>query len=297
MTKKIATGAEKIATGAEKIATGAEKIATGIRSAARPIAVLAGAGVSQSAGVPTGQDLLESVARQRGEDPGSDPVAWYLRSVGGFPDYFGMVGDGTDALPEAIFDQPAPTPAHRAIARMTAAGLVGPILTTNLDRLLEKALREQALPFELAYDLNTLTRILNNLRPPPDGPERIDDQSAQTVHKVVVLKLHGDYRDIGIRHTALGDHIYHGVIDDLLDRLFAEFDLLVCGWSASWDVPLRRALRRATRGQIWWLQCGPPSAAAQSTFAARHPMVAPVTSSDEGLTTLSTLLLDPDRDI
>ena len=257
-----------------------EEVATAIRSAGRPIAVLAGSGVSQSAGVPTGQDLLEGVARQRGETPGSDPVAWYLRSVGGFPDYFGMVGDGTDALPEAVFDRPSPTPAHRAITRMAAAGLVGPILTTNLDRLLEHALREQGLTFDVAYDLEALARIL-----------------AGGLDKVFLLKLHGDYRDIGIRHTALGEHIYHGVIDDLLDRVFANFDLLVCGWSASWDVPLRRALRRAERGRIWWLQCGPPSEAAQSIFAARHPMVAPVESSDSGMTTLSTLLLDAGPDI
>ncbi|MEV7969435.1 SIR2 family protein [Sphaerisporangium sp. NPDC088356] len=249
-----------------------EEIATGIRSAARPIALLAGSGVSQSAGVPTGQDLLEDVARQRGEDPGPDPVAWYLRSGRGFPDYFGMVGDGTDALPEAIFDQPSPTPAHLAIGRMAAAGLVGPILTTNLDRLLERALRELGVTFEVAYDLEGLARI--------------------SLDRVVLLKLHGDYRDIGIRHTALGEHIYHGVIDDLLDRVFAEFDLLVCGWSASWDVPLRRALRRAERGRIWWLQCGPPSEAAQRIFEVRRPMVAPVDSSDAGLTALSALLLD-----
>ncbi|MCC5580329.1 SIR2 family protein [Microtetraspora sp. AC03309] len=253
-----------------------EEIAAGIRAAARPIAVLAGSGVSQSAGVPTGQDLLRGLARRRGEDAGPDPVTWYLGALETFPDYFGMVGDGTDALPDPIFDRPSTTPAHRAIGRMAAAGFVGPILTTNLDRLLERALREAGVPFDIAYDLDALARI------GLDG--------------VVLLKLHGDYRDIGIRHTARAAHSYHGVIDDLLDRVFAGFDLLVCGWSASWDVPLRRALRRAERERIWWLQCGPPSEAAQRIFAVRRPTVAAVEGSDEGLTELSALLLGTDRD-
>ncbi|WP_283137451.1 SIR2 family protein [Rhizohabitans arisaemae] len=253
-----------------------EEVAAGIRSATRPIAVLAGSGVSQSAGVPTGQDLLRELARRRGADAGHDPVAWYLGSLDTFPDYFGMVGDGTDALPDPIFDRPSATPAHRAIAGLAAAGLVGPILTTNLDRLLERALHEAGVPFDVAYELDTLTRV--------------------SLDGVVLLKLHGDYQDIGIRHTAPVTHAYHRVIDDLLDRVFAGFDLLVCGWSASWDVPLRRALCRAVHGRVWWLQCGEPSEAARRIFTVRRPTVARVPGSDEGLTALSALLLGTDRD-
>jgi hypothetical protein len=252
--------------------TGLAEIAARILAARKPIAMIAGAGTSHSAGVPTGGDVLREIARRRGEDAGDDPVAWYQQSVGIFPDYFGMVGDGTDILPDAVFDRRTPTPAHRSIARLAAAGVLGPILTPNLDRLLDQALHEAGITAEPAYTLDALAEV--------------------SLDGVVLLKLHGDFRDIGIRHTALGEHIYHGVIDDLLDRVFAGFDLLVAGWSASWDVPLTRALCRAGRGRIWWLQCGPPSAVARQIFAARRPVIAPVAGSDEGLSELTALLLD-----
>jgi hypothetical protein len=245
------------------------RIAEEIRAAPKPIAMIAGSGTSQSAGVPTGGDMLRELAGRNNEDAGDDPVEWYLASARRFPDYFGMVGDGTDRLPDAVFAGRTPTPAHRCIAGLAAEGVLGPILTPNLDPLLDQAL--EGLNPQIAYSL--------------DGLRHID------LDRPALLKLHGDYRDIGIRHTALGEHVYHGIIDDLLDRIFARFDLLVAGWSASWDVPLTRALCRAKTGRTWWLQCGPPSEAARRIFAARAPVIAPVEGSDEGLTELSSLLL------
>jgi hypothetical protein len=284
-----------------------EALAAEIRAGPRPIAVLAGAGVSRSAGVQTGQDLIGRLARRRGANPGRDPVAWYLTATGGFPDYFGMVQDSgtvrdrgtvrdsgtvrdpggvrnpggvrdapaSEALPGELYERPAPAPAHQAIARLVAAGWAGPILTTNLDRLLELALGRAGLSVEAAFDLDAMARV------------KLDEP--------VLIKVHGDYRNIGIRHTARAPHTYHPVIDTLLDRVFAGFDLLVCGWSASWDLPLGDALRRTTGRRVFWLQCGPPSHAAERIFEIRKPSIASVTSSDAGLTALSTILLDQER--
>ena len=258
-----------------------DELAAEIRAGPRPIAVLAGAGLSRSAGVSTGQELLRRIARDRGEDPGPDPLAWYLGATGRFPDYFGMMqGDATtdsasaptpDRLPGERYEQRAPTAAHRALAQLVAAGWVGPILTTNLDRLLELALGQAGQRVEAAFDLEAMARI--------------------TLEEPVLIKLHGDYRDISIRHTA-PLHSYHPVVDALLDRVLARFDLLVCGWSASWDVPLSQALRRTTIRRVLWLQCGPPSRAAQQIFAIRSPSVASVAGSDVGLTALGRRLLE-----
>ncbi|MGH3392008.1 MAG: SIR2 family protein [Actinomadura sp.] len=252
------------------------ELAAEIRKGPRPIAVLAGAGVSDSAGVPTGQQLLGLLARERGVDPGPDPVAWYLAATGDFPDYFGMVQDtpASDVLPGELYERPVPTAAHRAIARLVAAGWIGPILTTNLDRLLEQALGQAGLTVQVAFDLDAIARVSSG--------------------QPALIKLHGDYQNIGIRHTARA-HTYHPVIDTLLDRVFTAFDLLVCGWSASWDVPLCDALCRATGRRVHWLQCGPASRAAQRVFAARRVSVAAVASSDAGLGALSAILLDQDR--
>lgn len=254
-----------------------EELAAEIRAGPRPIAVLCGAGVSDSAGVLTGQQLLGAVARERGVDPGPDPVAWYLTATGDFPDYFGMVhaAPTSDALPGELYERPVPTPAHRAIARLVATGWVGTVLTTNLDRLLEQALAEAGLAVQVAFDLDAIARV--------------------PVGKPSLIKLHGDYRDIGIRHTARALHTYHPIIDTLLDRVSADLDLLVCGWSASWDVPLCDALCRTTGRRVFWLQCGPPSRAAQRVFEVRRPSIASVASSDAGLSALFASLLDQDR--
>ncbi|MDX2677287.1 hypothetical protein [Streptomyces soliscabiei] len=72
----------------------------------------------------------------------------------------GDVSHDTLALPASHFDrQPdggptRPTPAHRALASLVAAGhLRGPVLTTNFDRLLETALGEAGVRVEVALEL------------------------------------------------------------------------------------------------------------------------------------------------
>jgi hypothetical protein len=249
------------------------RLAAAIGSGPRPIAVLAGAGVSRSAGIPTGQELLARAARERGQAPAGDPVPWYQAATGRFPDYFAMAGaepDG-DTLPPQPYRDARPGVAHRMIARLVVAGWAGPVLTTNLDPLLERALAEVGLRVPVAFDLASVAGA------DLSGP--------------VLVKLHGDYRDTSIRRTAPALHRYHPAIDTLLDRVFTGFDLLVCGWSASWDLPLSEALRRAGGRRIHWLQCGPPTAAARQIMRARHPAVAPVPGSDAGLSALVGCLL------
>jgi SIR2-like domain len=249
-------------------------IADGIRSGPRPIAVLAGAGVSRSAGIPTGEDLLARAARERGQAPSDDPVPQYQVATGAFPDYFAMTGatPDRDALPSQPYRDASPGVAHRMIARLVVAGWVGPVLTTNLDPLLERALAEAGARVPVAFDLATMAGA------DLGGP--------------AVIKLHGDYRDIGIRRTAPAPHRYHPVIDGLLDRVLAGFDLLVCGWSAGWDLPLGEALGRADGRRIHWLQCGPTTAAARRIMRVRRPAVAAVPGSDAGLSALVKRLLE-----
>jgi len=250
------------------------RLAGAIRSGTRPIAVLAGSGVSQSAGIPTGQDLLASIARGHRDVPAGDLVAWYRNRTGTFPDYFGMAGadPAGDTLPRDRYERAQPGTAHRMIARLVRAGWAGPVLTTNLDPLIERALADAGSAVPTAFDLPSMAGA------DLDAP--------------VVIKLHGDYQDISIRRSARALHTYHPVVDRLLDRVLADFDLLVCGWSASWDLPLGDALCRPSDRRVHWLQCGHPSAAAQRIFRARQPAVAMMANSDAGLRALVELLLD-----
>ncbi|MFC6086165.1 SIR2 family protein, partial [Sphaerisporangium aureirubrum] len=234
-----------------------EALADGIRSSPRPVAVLAGAGVSHSAGVATGEDLLRLIAADHGEDPGPDPVDWYVARFGRFPDYFAMLqGDSGDrlSLPRHLFEHASPTPAHRALAAMAAQGLLGPFLTTNFDRYLEQALEDAGLTPRVAYDLDTMAAA------EPVGP--------------LVVKLHGDYLNLGVRDTPAALHTYHPVVDALLDRVLGDSPLLVCGWSASWDLPLGEALLRTAGGwATYWLQCGEPSLRGRGVMEGRSALV------------------------
>jgi len=272
------------------VATLAE-VAAGLRSAGRPTALLAGSGIAQAAGLPTGQELVRRVAARLDTDCGADPVCWYVGATGMFPNYFRLVrdsvsgcvsgggtGGGTgEALPSGVFERPAPTRAHRAIATLAGAGLVGPILTTNLDRLLERSLAAQGIPYQVAH--NVITMELLAARP------------NLAAHPVPVIKLHGDYRDISISHAAPELHTYPCAVDALLRRVFASFDVVVCGWSASWDMPLAKALRAASDRRLRWLQCGPVLAAAAGIIAARQPDVVTIANADAGLTELCRLLV------
>src|SRR5215469_3161785 len=261
-------------------------LASRLRAALPPVAVLAGSGTSSPSGIITGEDLLLRIAADRGEQPGHDPVGWYIRTFGAFPNYIRMLqqagGTGDElALPYSYFETApggpiTPSPAHRAIAAMAAAGLVGPVLTPNFDRLLEQTLLEADVRFRAAYNLRAMTRALDEVSHAAEG-------------ELLLVKLHGDYKDISIRDTSCGFATYHPVIDALLRTVLSQFDLLVCGWSASWDIPLRRAMERwadPTRLLTFWLLRGHATPEASRVIAARQAHVIPVTSSSAGLTAL-----------
>ena len=67
------------------------KVALALHSSPGVYALLLGSGVSTSAGILTGWqvvlDLVDRLARAQGEDPGDDPAAWYVEKYREQPDY------------------------------------------------------------------------------------------------------------------------------------------------------------------------------------------------------------------
>ena len=121
-----------------------------------------------------------------------------------------------------------PTAAHRAIASLVARGFIKVILTTNFDRLVETALTDEGV----------VPTILSS-------PDQVQGALPLIHTQCCVFKVHGDYRDTRIRNTPAELDQYPPEFDQLLDRIFDEFGLIVCGWSAEWDGALRSALIRA----------------------------------------------------
>jgi hypothetical protein len=69
-----------------------------------------------------------------------------------------------------------------------------------------------------------------------------------------VVKIHGDYRDARILNTVAELSKYRPAMNTLLDRIFDEYGLIVCGWSGESDLALCAALqrRRSRRYTTYW---------------------------------------------
>ena len=210
-------------------------------------AVLAGSGLSRAAKIPTGWeitlDLVRKLAALRGEHCDPDPEQWYRNTFAKEPDYSDLL-DAVCKTPAErqqllqSYVEPSdedrdegakqPTTAHRAIAALAAQGFIRVIVTTNFDRL-----------FETALEAATLTPVVVST------PDQLRGALPLIHTNCYLVKLHGDYLDSRILNTQDELEAYDEEFDRLLDRIFDEFGLVVCGWSAAWDGALRKALFRA----------------------------------------------------
>jgi hypothetical protein len=68
----------------------------------------------------------------------------------------------------------------------------------------------------------------------------------------------------------------------LLDRIFDEFGLIVCGWSGDWDHALRAAVLRMPnrRYTVYWAARGHLAAGAQEVVTHRHARVITISDAD-----------------
>jgi hypothetical protein len=147
---------------------------------------------------------------------------------------------------------------HQAIAKLAAKGYIRVIVTTNFDRLIEQALEAEGV-------FPTVISSVDAVR----GAMPLQHATC------TVLKVHGDYRDTRCRNTEEELKTYPPELDGLLDRIFDEYGLVVCGWSATWDHALRAAIQRAPNRRFTtaWASRGEPSQAALDLIRfrdARH---------------------------
>jgi hypothetical protein len=238
-------------------------LATSMHAQPGVYAVLLGSGVSTGAGVLTGWGIVRELVRRvavasNPKDVDShrlaqdDPETWWNEH---------SQGDlGYSALLEALAPSPSarqgllaeffeprdedreegikvPSKAHLAIAQLAKRGFVRVIVTTNFDRLMEQALDSVG----VAAQVITRPEAVNGMAP--------------LAHSVVTLvKLHGDYKDLGSRNTPDELSSYPPEWVALLTQIFDEYGLVVCGWSAEWDTALVSAIESASnrRYPLYW---------------------------------------------
>lgn len=209
-------------------------------------ALLVGSGISRSSGVGTGWDTTKALATRHaavvlGADPGADfdVEQWWAIEYPdvelGYSTVFatsGLTQADRRKLLEPFFvpteddlaaGRKAPAPGHHAIARLVKRGTVRVIVTTNFDDLIEKALDAIGAPYQVIA-----------------SPEAISGSEPLCHSACTVIKVHGDYKRIDVLNTAEELEQYHKDLGGLLDRVFDDYGLITCGWSADWDRPRRR---------------------------------------------------------
>ncbi len=72
-------------------------------------------------------------------------------------------------------------------------------------------------------------------------------------------------------------------INSLLDRVFDEYGLIICGWSAVWDIALRESIRRSPnrRFSLWWTTQGILSEEARDLVSFRRGSTIEISSADD----------------
>jgi hypothetical protein len=211
-------------------------------------ALLLGSGISRASGMPTGWeivlDLIRKSASLEGLDCGDAPASWYESHYGKEPDYAELLESvgNTSAeraqLLRSYFEpsqdereqgKKAPTSAHKAIAQLVADGYIRVIITTNFDRLLERALEQVGVMPTVVSSADSLLAAM------PLAHSRC-----------TVIKVHGDYLDTRLKNTATEIGKYDDATNRLLDQIFDQYGLIICGWSADWDIALRNAIARCS---------------------------------------------------
>jgi len=158
-----------------------------------------------------------------------------------------------------------PSPAHRAIARLVAIGAVRVIITTNFDRLTERALEEQGVVPDIV-----------------DQESRIPGAMPYAHCRCLLVKVHGDYLDTRNLNTVDELASYKPKLRRFLLRILEDHGLVVCGWSGEYDTALADVIMSTTgrRFGLYWMHVGALGDRAVRIIADRRGTSLQIESAD-----------------
>lgn len=202
---------------------------------------LLGSGISKMAGVPTGWDitvnLVKQLACQKKVKITDTEVEKWFEDTFKVPCSYSSILEECVKTPterknlmKSFFESKeenklSPSVAHKAIARLTKLGFVKVILTTNFDRLMEKALEDEGIIPTVIYD------------------ESMIDGATPYIHSdITIIKINGDYIDCRFRNTNNELEAYPKKMSSYLGQIFSQFGLITCGWSGEWDIALTQIM-------------------------------------------------------
>ncbi|WP_191932085.1 SIR2 family protein [Arthrobacter bussei] len=264
-------------------------LATSMHAQPGVYALLLGSGISTGAGMPTGwgvvTDLVRKVAVQEdaktADQAAANPEAWWSEHHGEGLGYSSLLESlaptaaARQGLLEGYFEPTnqeredgvkGPSAAHRAIAQLVKKGYVKVILTTNFDRLMEEALSAEG----VAAQVISRSDAVAGMQSLPHAP-------------ITVVKLHGDYKDLGSLNTPEELASYPQPWNDLVGRVLDEYGLVISGWSADWDTALVALMNASPnrRYPLYWDARSSKGENAQQLLAGRQGAVIPAAGADE----------------
>jgi hypothetical protein len=235
------------------LSTRSSHCAVAIAEAPGSFAFFLGSGISKDAGVPTGEDVfwlavgeLYRLENATEETPDRPELAEWLKSSGRaeptYSDVIELIAPDPATRRDYLakhFEGIAPGPTHERIAELATRGLVTVFVTTNFDRLLERALQARGLePVVVTSDADRAA-----------APPR--EHSA-----CFVLKPHGDYLQQTIRNTAAELAILEPGVTEELQDVLDRYGIVVIGYSGS-DEAIAEAMRaRKSRYGLYWVARG-----------------------------------------
>lgn len=227
-------------------------------------ALLLGSGISRNSGIPTGWDividLIRKLALLEGEDCSPKPEVWYELKYNEEPDYSVILEKLAPTPSERLnilkpYFEPTeeekeqglkePTLAHLSIAKLIKKGYIKIIITTNFDRLLERAIRNEGIePIVVRH------------------PSDIEGTIPLVHSDFTLLKVNGDYLDNRFLNTKKELDTYEDSLSDFALRIINEYGIISCGWSGKWDTGLVNALKQCSnfRYSSYWTfvsECNP----------------------------------------
>lgn len=258
-------------------------LACSVQSKKGIYALLLGSGVSRASGIPTGWeitlDLIKKEENFYGETEVSDHEKWYAEKFNKQPDYSDILADlaktptERNNLLKSYFEHSdddddaygQPTKAHKAIANLIKEGYIRVVITTNFDRLLEKALAE----------ISIVPNVISNI-------DQLEGSIPLIHSDCTILKVHGDYMDTRIKNTAQELAEYDPKLNACLDCIFDEFGLIVCGWSGEWDTALKNCIMRTKNNRFsrYWLKKGDVSESTQEIIDSKKFDSIDITDAD-----------------
>ncbi len=214
------------------------RLAFSVYSSKGIYALLLGSGISRAAGIPTAWEITTDIVNKFSSEAKENPQNWFentfhkeltysnvLECIVGTSDerknvlrkYFETINTNETIIPSL---------AHKSIAKLVKDGYIKVIITTNFDRLLEKALE----------DVGITPQIIKSA----------DDISGATplVHSdITILKINGDYLDGRFKNTLSELETYPEELANYLSRILEDYGLISCGWSGTWDKGLIQIIR------------------------------------------------------